>query len=300
MVAASLVLAANAMADSPVVFGPTYPLPGVSDTAHQSHGGSTCYHSGSVYAGGTLTWVLGPDPANDMPSKDTSTECDDAAAPTTPFDLTRFQRLYWGIDPANTHFSYCAPSAPGDVCTGPVVDSGPMTYDSADSDPANGKLVYQGTQTTTDKLTVHLPGAATDASTIGSFHDLHTYADQATEAAAIGQVWQVSGTTSPTFTMTYSMNNSPLPTGTCNCRTVVSISGGFYYVDLPPGGSITPDPNPPTNHVADTFTATGVTDPYAAEDSPATPTYAWDLSGGTTYADGSSNSAQDTYGPGFC
>lgn len=288
-VVALLLLAGNALAAAPAVFGPSYPLGGWD--AANTHGGSVCYETGSVYAGGTLSWTIGSDPATTSTAKDSSQSCDQASAPTQGFDLTRFQNLYWGLDPANSGFGYCSYAGTGQQSCSQAM-SGPLTYDSADSNPATGVLVYQGTTTSTDKLTVHLPGAATDATTIG------TFANQAESGSQIGQVWQVAAGGPFTVTLTYSMNGAQLPTGTnCECNTTVNISAGFYYVDLAPSATITPTATP-ENHVADTFQATDYTDPYSAEDGGATPTYAWDLSGGTAYADGTGSSVEGTFGPG--
>jgi hypothetical protein len=299
VVAGALGWVSNAMADTPpssAVAGPVYPLPGY--TIAQSHGGSSCAHTGSIETG-NLTWSFGSNPSTTAP--ETGSSCADTGTPPA-FDPTRFQALYWGLDLTASNKNQVTVSCAGPQCNAITTNSGPMVYDSTDpnSKPANGVLVYKGSTDSLDKLTLTFkdgsgnPVALTDASTVGSFANANVNASKLGFVVAVTQA-----VTNFSVTAAYSVHGAS-PAGACtfDCRSQTDITGGFYYADLPPAATIKADPSPVANHTTTTFSVDSFTDPYAADDGAATPTYAWDLAGGTTYADGATSSVQSSYGPG--
>jgi methionine-rich copper-binding protein CopC len=288
-----LLWAASAFALSPTVIGPIYPLPGYSDAAHQTHGGSSCAQTGDI-ATDNLTWSFGANPSTT--TAETGSACADASA-STPFDTTRFQALYWGLDmtsPTGNQVSV-GPSINGthsgcSLATNSV--SGPLTYDAADSTPAAGTLVYQGTTDNQDKLTLTFSSggsavALTDATTIGSF------ANSNVNAATLGYVVAVtSGVRNFTVDASYAVHGQPLAHYASSCGETSDISGGFYYTDIPPTGDFTVTAH---NHQPAQLHAQNLMDPDGTVAS-----YSWDLTGLGVYGSDANtpNPMTATLGPG--
>lgn len=268
--ALSWVFVSSAMATTPTVLGPVFPLPGFDDGPLQTHGGSVCTATGSIDT--SLNWSFAADPSTTAPSS-TSETCSGTAG--GPFDTSRFADLYWGLDltQPNQVTVTCPDPEP---CT--PESSGQMTYDATDSTPASGVLVYQGTTDAADKLTLTFqttggspqPIPLTDATTIGNFQN------SSVNAANLGFVVQItSQVTTFQVTSAYTIHGAPEPTGNCYCATQTDITGGFYYVPNPPTGDFTissPDNQPAT------FTAENLADSGGKVAS-----WSWDLTGSGTY-----------------
>jgi len=288
------VLASAGSAAAQTVVGPTFPLSGYSDALGATHGGSLCSTPDILGSSATGTWTLGGNPSTSAPPS-LDTTCDALPGALGPFDLSRFQDLYWGLNPAQTDF-VVNPAGGPQPPTGAVTNSGPMTYDAASSSLANGTVVYKGTSDASDQVILHFQtsdGAhtaipLTDATTI----------DGLANAAAIGAVFHLTptaGSTAPTFQVVIQLidHGAPLPTGICFCTTHTDVTGGFYYVPNPPTGDFTI--GTVTNHQPVSLTV------GTLGDAGGTPShYSWDLDGDGTYGDNADTSPVSTaaLGPG--
>jgi Bacterial Ig domain/PKD domain len=256
------------------VLGPVYPLPGYDDAAHQTHGGSKCVQTGDSTGASSVTWSFGASTSTTGPIG--SSSCDGSGT-LQGFDTSRFQNLYWGLDTENSNFAI---NCSGPQCTSIPTTSGPMRYDSTDSNPSLGLLVYQGAFDSLDTLTLQYRTTGpsphtvplTDARTIGTLKP-------GVSAGALGYVVAVTAAL-PTFqvTATYNVHGIPLPTGLCGCTTSVNLTGGFYYVDRPPVADFSVSKPTPGNPV--TFMVTSKSDP----DGTVTH-WSWDLNGDGIYGD---------------
>jgi hypothetical protein len=285
--------ASAARAATTTVLGPVYPLPGYNDSAHQTHGGSTCVETGSI-AAGNLNWSFGGSASTTAPTSVPTTCNDTVTPPLPPFDTTRFQTLYWGLNltQANQVTITCNAG-----CTTAPTNSGPMTYDATDSHPAQGVVVYQGSTDPQDHLTLTFRDgnrsliSLTDATTIGSFQNTDL------NAANLGfVVAATSAVTNFSVGAAYTVHGTPLQNAVnlgCHCQSQTDITGGFYYVDRPPAGDFTF--SAPSNHQPVTLTAGTPSDPDGTVAS-----WSWDLNGDGTYGDNPNASSPQTpaLGPG--
>jgi hypothetical protein len=306
----ALLLAATA-AFGAAPIGPVYPLPGGPGTGH---GGSTCLaasqaeaamgktaaQNGSSADGQTWFYGGGSDPAQ------TGTGCPyDAAASTTvtPFDTSRFARLFWGES-----------SAPELALDGTVDSVGEtLTLSTAESNLAAGKLVWTGTTNMTwcnpascSFITTAVPVRfeLTATSLANAAVPLVDPASVGVEPGAGGLVEVTPALTNfkvnilmlaqNPMTLTYqpaiSMYNSFNHPAGPDPQTRMGFGAAFRYVDRPPTGSIAH--GTVQDNKAATFTA-------AASDPDGTiASYAWALGADGVFNDGNGPSVQGTFGPG--
>jgi hypothetical protein len=313
-----LLLAATAAFGAPPI-GPTYPLPGGPGTGH---GGSTCFAASNAEAamgktaaqnstsaaGQTLFYGGGSTPAQTGPG------CPFDATPgasVTPFDTTRFARLFWGMSTApELALDGTVDNAGGTIETLVLnTTPGPNT-----SDLPNGKLVWTGT--TSMQWCVPVSCASFTTSTVAVRFELRatTLADVPVALVdpstvevdpATGGLVEVTpaltnfkvnlvmlaqnpttGLYEPAISMYNSLNH---PIGTPP-STQMGFGGAFRYTDRPPTGSIghsTLKENQPV-----TFTAT------ASDPDGTIASYAWALGGDAVFDDGTGPTAQGTFGAG--
>ena len=311
----ALVLAASAAFGAPPV-GPVYPLPGGPGTGH---GGSTCLAASSVEAAmgktalenGTpspgQTWFFGggSDPAQTGPG------CPSDPTPgtsVTPFDTTRFDRLFWGES-----------SAPELALDG-VVDSTAGTVETlvlstADSDLAGGKLVWTGSTrmtwcvpvscgtftTTTVPVRFELTATSLAGAPVALVDPASVEVDPATGGLvevtpalrnfkvnivmlAQHPTERVDGAGHLDVQLAQPPDRGPDP------QTQMGFGAAFRYVNRAPTGTIghgTVQENQPV-----TFTAT------ASDPDGTVVSYAWALGADGVFDDGTGPTAQGTFGLG--
>ena len=307
-----LALAATAAFAAPS--GPVYPLPGGPGTGH---GGSTCLaasgaeaamgktaaQNGSPSAGQTWFYGGGSDPAQ------TGTGCPFDPTPganVTPFDTTRFARLFWGES-----------TAPELALDGVVDNAGgtaeTLTLSTADSDLANGKLVWTGSTrmtwcvpascsftTTTVPVRFELTATSLADAPVALVDPASVDVDPATGGLVevtpslpnfkVNVVMLAQNPTGGGFQPAISMYNSlNHPTGP-DPQTQMGFGGAFRYVNRAPTGAIAHGTLQQSQPV--TFTATA-NDPDGTVVS-----YAWALGADAVFDDGTGPSVQGTFGVG--
>jgi hypothetical protein len=301
---AALVLAASAAFGAPPV-GPVYPLPGGPGTGH---GGSTCLAASGAEAAmgkpGGQTWFYG---GGSEPAQ-IGTGCPFDPTPgasVTPFDTTRFDRLFWGES-----------SAPELALDG-VVDSTAGTVetlvlDTAASDLPGGKLVWTGSTRmtwcvpvscsfTTSMVPVRFELAATTlaGTPVALIDPASVEVDPATgglvEVTPLLTNFKVnllmlaqrpSGAFEPAISMYNSLNHPPGP----DPQTRMGFGAAFRYVNRAPTGAI--GHGTVRENQAATFTAT------ASDPDGTIVSYAWALGADGVFDDGTNPSVQGTFGLG--
>ena len=314
-----LVFGATAAAGAPPI-GPVYPLPGGPGAGH---GGSTCLAASSAEAamgksaaqngtsssGQTWHYGGGTDPAQAGPG------CPYDPAPTsvTPFDTTRFERLFWG------------PSVAPSLALDGTVDNAAGTtetlaLDAGLSDLPGGKLVWTGSTRMT--WCVPSPTCVFTTTTVPTRFELRAtdlagtpvaLVDPATVEVdpSVGGLVEVTpaltnfkvnvvmlaempsplappGTFLPAITMYNTLNHPNPPPVTP--QTQMGFGGAFRYVSRAPTGTISHSTIVENQPV--TFTA-NATDPDGS-----IAAYAWALGGDAVFDDGTNPTAQGTFAAG--
>jgi hypothetical protein len=297
---------------SAAVTGPVYPLPGGAATGH---GGNQCAAltglDGAMGKSSGQRWSFGGD--NDTTP---AAGCPVGAAPTTPFDTTRFDALYWG-----------ASSAPSLALDGLIDNTAGtienMTLSTTPADLAAGNVVWAGTT----KMTFCIPTPTCNFTTIGvNTRFTLTIKDPANadapvpliDPATVGIPASAGGVVAitpsltrftatmlftaddpitgpvtyvPALDMFNSYNHPNPPPNPFN--TQMGFGGGFWYDNRAPIAAFS-FPTPATGpSVPVAFTSTS-SDP----DGAAAPTESWDLDGDNVFGDATGSTANGTYPPG--
>jgi PKD domain len=291
--------------------GPVYPVPGVAGVGH---GGSTCAAASNVEGqsgkGFGQTWTFGG--GGMAPS---GTDCPYSLAVPPPFDTTRFQSLYWGSDSSSTA-KRPALSLDGAIDTA----SETLNFDAAASDLTVGRLVWTGQTTMTWCQPVGCSAyngpTPTDTRFTLLIRDMADAPVALTSPGAVGipAPAEVGGVVSVTPSLTnfkahllfeardpvslsfvpaldmYNTYNHP-PGG--DPQTLMSFTGGFWYVDRPPVAAFSFSPPTPTSSQQVSFDASASADPDGTIAS-----YSWDLNGDNVFGDATGPTAQTSFAAG--
>ena len=320
LVGVAVALLAPPVAAHAALIGPAVPVTGAPGVGH---GGSSCLAEsnleGAMGKAGGQTWYQGggKDPAVDgCPHKAGLDPASDTDLP--PFDTTRWATLHWGPEGPRSGPDPTL-GRPGLSLNGTsITESEVMTFSAADSDRANGKLVYLGSTTMEWCIPSNCPGFTVSAvptrltiqfsRLTGEPVALKAPADlglddevgglvevtsaltkykvnllmEADSPTSAGVVWQ------PALTMYNALNhNNAVPGGQ---RTGMSFSGRYWWESRPPVADFTV-PAPQDGQPV-TFTDTS-SDPDGAIASRA-----WDTNGDGAFSEGTDATATATYGPG--
>jgi hypothetical protein len=311
----ALLLAITASADAATT-GPLYPLP-------PSHGGNQCLPAdtttdGASGKGSGQTWTFGGGGATP-----TSGAGCDGTAPPPPFDTSRFQALYWGIDGNNPP----ALSLNNDN----IEESAPrefMSFDAALSDLPHGRLVWRAHTVMNCSVAASCGGSLTapvDTELVltitdmgGSPQSLTAPADAGISNPEVGGVIAVTPSLTNfkanfLFKAKFTSNTDPngyqpaldwynaipgghpsAPAGHSETRS--SFSGAFYYVNRPPSADFSCSPASPVD--GDTVTCTA----NDSDDGPSSDLQEkWDWNGNGSTSDPedkSGHSVSGSFGPG--